>query len=81
MCDICKMYPCHYRCPNYKPSQAVHYCTFCGDGIYNGEEYCVNIDDEYAHYDCLCNLSTRNLLDWLGDKIMSMDYMKEDEFD
>ena len=40
----------HYRCPLYESPKASHYCSICQEGIYDGEEYIVNEDDEYAHY-------------------------------
>lgn len=52
----------------------MHYCFICSDGIYNGEEYIVNDDGEYIHYDCIQGI--RPLLEWLGYdvKIMDDDY-------
>ena len=62
MCEICRKYPCHPRCPN------------CNEGIYNGEEYIVNGDSEYAHWECV-NYA-RALAKFLGYEIkeMSKDY-------
>ena len=73
MCEICRQIPCHPRCPNYEPSKASHYCSICDEGIYSGEDYVVNIDGEYAHYDCLTNLSNRAMVQWLGGEIKEMD--------
>ena len=64
MCDICMQSPCHPCCPNYYPQRVAHYCSFCGDGIYDGEKYIKNQDGEYRHYDCFHG--TRELLEWLG---------------
>ena len=53
--------PCNYclrdyehdpRCPLYKDKKSSHYCSVCGDGILEGEEYIVNEDGEYRHLDC-----------------------------
>lgn len=71
MCSICRQSPCHPRCPNYAPPKASHYCSFCGEGILDGEEYIENIDGEYRHYDCFN--STRALVEWLGCEVKIME--------
>lgn len=48
-----------------------HYCSICGDGIHNEEEYIENDDGEYIHYDCI--QGTRQLLNWLGYDIKTME--------
>ena len=53
MCEICRSYPCNCHCPNYEPSKAYFYCSICGKGIYEGEEYIINDNFEYAHWDCV----------------------------
>ncbi len=73
MCSICKQIPCNSHCPNYIPPNTYHYCSICNNGIYNGEEYVENYDDEYAHYDCLTNLSYRAMIEWLGEEIKTME--------
>ena len=60
-----------YRCPNYIPPKAIHYCSICGEGIYPGEEYIVNDDSEYRHYDCFYGI--RELLEWLGYDVKTME--------
>lgn len=67
MCEICRMIPCHPRCPDYSPHKSSHYCSLCGDGICKGEEYVKNLDGEYRHYDCFYGM--RDLLEWLGYEI------------
>lgn len=75
-CDICGRTIGHdYRCPNYIPQKATHYCSYCGEGIYDGEEYIENQDDEYRHYDCFHGI--RDLLEWLGYEVKTM----EDNYD
>lgn len=61
----------HPRCPLYIPPKASHYCSTCGQGIYSGEEYIVNDEGEYRHYDCF--YGARDLLDWLGYEIKTME--------
>lgn len=71
MCEICGRSVGHsYRCPNYTPPKASYYCSACGDGIYDGEEYIENLDGEYRHYECFHGM--RDLLEWLGYKIKTM---------
>lgn len=75
MCSICHQTPCNSRCPNYISSKATHYCSICGEGIYEGEEYIENNDGDYRHYDCFYGM--RDLLEWLGYEIKTM----EDDYD
>lgn len=68
MCDICGRSVGHsYRCPNYTPPKVSHYCSSCGDGIYDGEEYIENLNGEYRHYECFHGM--RELLEWLGYEV------------
>ena len=41
------------RCPNYTPPKTNYYCDICEEGIYPGEEYIINDDDKYAHWECV----------------------------
>lgn len=34
------------------PQKSHHYCSICGDGVYDDEEYVKNTDGEYVHYEC-----------------------------
>ena len=80
MCEICRSYPCHPRCPNYIPPKASNYCSICGEGIYEGEEYIINDNFEYAHWDCVDY--GRDLAEFLGyeTKIMKGNYDYKDYF-
>lgn len=78
MCNLCRREPCHPRCPNYIPQKATRYCSVCGEGIYSGEEYIENLDSEYRHYDCFQGI--RDLLDWLGYKVMTMEETCERDY-
>ena len=71
--------PCNYclrdyghnpRCPLYKENKSTHYCSICGDGILEGEEYIENDCGEYAHWDCVDY--GRDLVKFLGYKIKTM---------
>lgn len=71
-CQYCMSYLEHHpACPNYEPPKTSHYCDICGEGIYRGEEYIVNDDGEYRHYDCFRGI--RDLLEWLGYEIKTME--------
>lgn len=76
MCELCLQNPCmNPRCPNYRPAKARHYCSFCENGIYDGEEYIENENGEYRHYECFSGL--RELLEWLGYDIKTMEDIYE----
>ena len=49
---------------------ALHYCSSCENGIYDGEKYIENLDGEYRHYECFHGM--RDLLEWLGFEIKTM---------
>lgn len=53
MCELCKRIPCLTSCPNFIPPRASHYCSICGEGIYDGEKYIENDFKEYIHEDCI----------------------------
>ncbi len=73
-CDICGRTIGHdTRCPYSTPLKASRYCSICDNGIYDGEEYIKNLDGEYAHYDCLTDLSYRAIIEWLGGEIRTME--------
>lgn len=79
-CEICGKDTSHNpHCPYYIPKKSTHYCSICGEGIYNGEEYVKNDNNEYSHYDCF--YGTRNLLEWLGYRIEIMEEIDIDETD
>lgn len=54
MCDECRQYPCHPRCPNADEPVALYECDLCGYSIYEGDEmyviginrYCVECIEE-----------------------------------
>lgn len=70
MCELCRQAPCHPRCPNADEPITEHECCICGAGIFEGEEYLVNEDGEFRHYDCF--ISFRELLSWLGFEVKKM---------
>ena len=70
MCQLCNSYPCASRCPNHIP-KATHYCSSCGEGIRDGEEYIENSDGECIHWECFTSM--RDLLEFLGYEIQTME--------
>ena len=63
--------PCKPGCSNYISPSANHYCSICDEGIYDGEEYIVNDNRDYAHWECVSY--GRDLVKWLGYEIKVMD--------
>ena len=59
------------KCPNAQPNEVSHYCSICKEGIYNGEEYIVNENGNYAHWECVDY--GRDLVRWLGFEIRTME--------
>lgn len=70
-CKYCGQYPHHNRCPLAPEPKFDHYCSYCGEGIYEGEEYIENGNGEFRHYDCFQGIC--DLLEWLGYKIKTME--------
>ena len=71
MCSICGFTKCPSSCPNYVAPKSYHYCSVCGDGILEGEEYIENENGEYRHWECFDGM--RDLLEWLGYEIKTME--------
>lgn len=71
MCNYCLKDICPSGCPNYSPIKTKYYCDVCGEGIYEGEEYIINDNGEHRHYDCFQGM--KNLLEWLGYEIKTME--------
>ena len=60
----------HYRCPLYESPKVSHYCSICGEGILNGEEYIENDVGEYAHWECVSY--GNDMAEFLGYEIKEM---------
>lgn len=71
MCPICKHIPHMRGCPNETTPKAIHNCSSCGEGIFEGEEYIENNNGEMRHFDCFYGM--RELLQWLGYDIKTME--------
>ena len=70
MCDICGSYPCFRGCPNEDMPVAHYFCEICKEGIYSGDEYLKNDNDEYVHLDCLND--RYEMAEFLGSPISTM---------
>lgn len=75
-CDVCGLgsglhrYGCpEGHSPTEKPKET---CAECGEGIYAADEYVENENGDVIHYDCCFNLTTRQLIEWLGFEIKRM---------
>ena len=71
MCYECNQNPCHPRCPNAEPPIFNYTCSKCGEGIFTGEEYIMNDNGQYAHFECVDY--ARDLMDFLGYDIKKME--------
>ena len=71
ICEICKQLICPPGCPNHISPSVNHYCSICDKGVHNGEEYIVNDNGDYAHWECV-NYG-RDLAKFLGYEIKEMD--------
>lgn len=50
ICEECHMMRCSPTCPYFiLKKKTNYYCSICGDGIYDGEEYIKNDVGDYAH--------------------------------
>ena len=71
-CEYCHGEGYHLtQCPNYTPPKSTHYCSICGNGIYNGEEFIRNDDGDYAHWECI--YGKNDLAEWLNYEIGIME--------
>ena len=71
ICSECLNSPCLRRCPNYIPPKTSHCCFICNEGIQDGEEYIVNDNKDYAHFECVDY--ARDLAEFLGYEIREME--------
>lgn len=71
-CDICGRFGGSHdpRCPNYNTPKSSYYCSICDEPILENEEYIVNDDGDYRHYECFRGM--RDLLEWLGFEVKKM---------
>lgn len=76
-CEYCHMTSDHhFRCPLAPEPKFTHYCSICGEGIGDGEEYIENDDGKFAHLDCS---TVREMIEFLGYKVKVME-SEDDEY-
>lgn len=68
MCDMCRMIPCHPRCPNASEPVPVHRCDKCGEGIFEGDKY-FDSQEGYVCKECLNDMSSDEVLELLGESL------------
>lgn len=53
-CEYCRYGSGHAPgCPYYESEHSNHFCKICDDNILIGEEYVVNHNGDYAHWECV----------------------------
>ena len=76
-CEYCRQIGSHnYRCPNYEPPESKYDCSICKEVILFGEEYIVNDNGDYAHWECIDN--ARDLVKFLDYEIKEMEEENND---
>lgn len=71
-CEYChRVSGHHHMCPNYEIPETNCYCHKCGEMINVGDEYIVNDNEEYAHWECVDY--GRDLANFLGYEIKEME--------
>jgi hypothetical protein len=60
-------------CPSYQPPLAARYCSICDDAIIEGEDYVEDSVGDCAHYECITSMSYRDMLEWAGCEVKTME--------
>ena len=68
MCEICRQWPCDYRCPNGPEPVPVYKCDECGEGIFEGDEFYDGPDGRVCK-DCLDNMSVMEFMKLIGEEL------------
>lgn len=71
ICEYCRQNLHHPHCPLAPEPKSKYCCSICGNGIFNGEEYIVNNNDDYAHWECVDY--AKDLAKFLGYEIKEME--------
>lgn len=69
-CDYCHQIPHNPHCPLATEPKFSHYCSICGEGIGDGEEYIENDNGEFVHLECP---SVRETVEFLGYDVKTME--------
>lgn len=65
MCEVCRMSPCHPRCPNAPEPKPVYTCKNCKEGILPGDTFVI-IDGDYFCAYCLDDMLPFEILQLCG---------------
>lgn len=76
MCEYCRQSPHDSRCPLAPSPIGFAHCEECAEAITDGEEY-IEFDGQYYHYDCIGDMSTKELLELFSCDVKTM----EEEYD
>lgn len=68
MCSVCRMIPCHPRCPNAPEPVAKYKCCGCGKGIYEGDKFFDGPEGYVCEY-CIDNMTAREVLELLDENL------------
>ena len=74
-CEVCRGLGTHRPCcPEGRSStkKPKVICCECKEDIYVDDEYIENENGDKIHYDCSYNMTTRQLIEWLGFEIKRM---------
>ncbi len=78
MCAECLSSPCRTGCPNESERKIISSCGRCSDAIFAGDEYWSNPDGEPLCESCVDDMTTKELLEYLGYELRTVG---EDDYD
>jgi len=75
MCFICRMIPCHPRCPN-ATDEGVYKCEWCGNPICDGDQYLETVKGKICSW-CIEDMTSRELMEVMD---LSYETAQEDDY-
>ena len=67
MCQVCRQYPCHPRCPNAEPPRPVYTCDIRNEGIYDGERYFDSPRNGPICENCIGDMGAKEFMELVGE--------------
>lgn len=64
MCAVCRMMPCHFRCPNSPEPKPVTLCKQCGKAMYPGDYHLNGVCKE-----CIEDFTMSDWLDFFESRL------------